>query len=155
MESEIAVQAGAALHEKSPQPLARRNGYRERLWQTHAGEIELAIPRLRSGSYFPSFLEPRSRSEKALVAVVQEAYVNGVSRRKVERLVTQLGLSGDKLAGFQKCYDTQATLKFITGTNDAAGRAGITSTPTYMYSGKDITKVLTSDPTSIDPYLGN
>lgn len=68
---------------------------------------------------------------------------------------TQLGLTGDKLAGFQKCYATQATLQFITGTNDAAGRAGITSTPTYMYNGKDITKVLTSDPTSIDPYLGS
>jgi protein-disulfide isomerase len=68
---------------------------------------------------------------------------------------TQLGLSGDKLAGFQKCYDTQATLQFINGTNDAAGRAGITSTPTYMYNGKDITKILTADPTSIDPYLGS
>ena len=68
---------------------------------------------------------------------------------------TQLGLTGDKLAGFQKCYDTQATLRFITGTNDAAGRAGITSTPTYMYNGKDITKLLTSDPTSIDTYLGS
>jgi protein-disulfide isomerase len=68
---------------------------------------------------------------------------------------TQLGLSGDKLAGFQKCYDTQATLQFIGGTNDAAGRAGITSTPTYMYKGKDITKTLTSDPASIDPYLGS
>jgi len=87
MESEIAVQAGAALHEKSPQPLARRNGYRERLWQTRLGALEPAIPRPRAGTYFPSFLEPRTRSEQALVAVVQEAYVNGVSTRKVERLV--------------------------------------------------------------------
>ncbi|HEX7396549.1 MAG TPA: thioredoxin domain-containing protein [Propionibacteriaceae bacterium] len=68
---------------------------------------------------------------------------------------TQLGLSGDKLSGFQKCYDTQATLQFINGTNDVAGRAGITTTPTYMYNGKDITKVLTADPTSVDPYLGS
>jgi protein-disulfide isomerase len=68
---------------------------------------------------------------------------------------TQLGLTGDKLAGFQKCYDTQATLQFINGTNDAAFRAGIKSTPTYMYNGKDITKLLTSDPTSIDTYLGS
>jgi transposase-like protein len=74
--------------------VTHRNGYRERGWLTRAGEIELAIPRLRAGSYFPSFLEPRSRSEKALVAVIQEAYVNGVSTRKVDRLVTQLGLSG-------------------------------------------------------------
>ena len=93
MESEVASQAGAALHEKSPQRLARRNGYRERLWQTRVGDLDLAIPRLRSGSYFPSFLEPRSRSEQALVAVVQEAYVNDVSTRKVERLVEQLGIA--------------------------------------------------------------
>jgi putative transposase len=94
MEAEVAEQIGAGLHEKSPARTTHRNGYRERAWQTRAGEVELAIPRLRAGSYFPSFLEPRSRSEKALVAVIQEAYVNGVSTRKVDRLVTQLGLSG-------------------------------------------------------------
>jgi transposase-like protein len=94
MESEVTTQIGAARHEKSAERVTHRNGYRERRWQTRAGEIELAIPRLRTGSYFPSFLEPRSRSEQALVAVVQEAYVNGVSTRKVERLVTQLGLAG-------------------------------------------------------------
>jgi putative transposase len=94
MEAEVAAQIGAGLHEKSAERTTHRNGYRERAWQTRAGEIALAIPRLRAGSYFPSFLEPRSRSEKALVAVVQEAYVNGVSTRKVERLVTQLGLAG-------------------------------------------------------------
>jgi len=68
---------------------------------------------------------------------------------------TQLGLTGDKLTGFQKCYDTQATLQFINGTNDAAGRASITGTPIYQYAGKDITKTLTADPASIDPYLGS
>jgi putative transposase len=94
MEAEVTEQIGAGRHEKSAGRTTHRNGYRERSWQTRAGEIELAIPRLRAGSYFPSFLEPRSRSEKALVAVVQEAYVNGVSTRKVDRLVTQLGLSG-------------------------------------------------------------
>jgi putative transposase len=94
MEAEVTTQIGAGRHEKSAERVTHRNGYRERSWQTRAGEIELAIPRLRSGSYFPSFLEPRSRSEKALVAVIQEAYVNGVSTRKVDRLVTQLGLSG-------------------------------------------------------------
>lgn len=94
MEAEVAEQIGAGLHEKTPQRSTHRNGYRERLWRTRAAEIELAIPRLRAGGYFPSFLEPRSRSEKALVAVVQEAYVNGVSTCKVERHVTQLGLAG-------------------------------------------------------------
>jgi transposase-like protein len=93
MEAEVAGQIGAGLHERSPDRLTHRNGYRERAWQTRAGEVTLQIPRLRSGTYFPSFLEPRTRSEKALVAVVQEAYVNGVSTRKVERLVTQLGLT--------------------------------------------------------------
>jgi transposase-like protein len=94
MEAEVAGQIGAGLNERSPERTTHRNGYRERSWQTRAGEITLQIPRLRTGSYFPSFLEPRTRSEKALVAVIQEAYVNGVSTRKVERLVTQLGLTG-------------------------------------------------------------
>ena len=94
MEAEVTAQIGAGLHERSAERTTHRNGYRERAWQTRAGDVALAIPRLRSGTYFPSFLEPRSRSEKALVAVIQEAYVNGVSTRKVERLVTQLGLTG-------------------------------------------------------------
>ena len=94
MEHEVIQAAGAGYHEKSPERVAQRNGYRERRWDTRAGTIELAIPRLRSGSYLPSFLEPRTRSEQALVAVVMEAYVNGVSTRKVERLVEQLGIAG-------------------------------------------------------------
>src|SRR5438270_10999510 len=95
MEAEIAQLAGAELGERVPdRRLAQRNGYRDRRWDTRVGEIELAIPRLRSGSYLPSFLEPRRRAEQALVAVVQEAYVNGVSTRKVDRLVEQMGLRG-------------------------------------------------------------
>jgi len=94
MEAEVAERAGAGYGQRSPARTARRNGYRERGWDTRVGSIELAIPRLRSGSYFPSFLEPRRRSEQALVAVVQEAYVNGVSTRKVDRLVEALGLAG-------------------------------------------------------------
>ena len=93
MEAEVAGQIGAELGEIAPDRVTHRNGYRPRAWQTRAGEIELAIPRLRSGSYFPSCLEPRKRSEQALVAVVQEAYVNGVSTRKVDRLVEQLGVA--------------------------------------------------------------
>jgi hypothetical protein len=94
MEAEVGAQIGAELGEVSPERVTHRNGYRPRPWQTRAGEIELAIPKLRQGSYFPSFLEPRKRSEQALVAVVQEAYVNGVSTRKVDRLVEQLGIAG-------------------------------------------------------------
>lgn len=95
MEAEVSVQIGAERGERAPQVRSsQRNGYRPRSWSTRAGELELAIPRLRTGSYFPSFLEPRKRSERALVAVVQEAYVNGVSTRKVDRLVEQLGVAG-------------------------------------------------------------
>jgi len=94
MEHEVAEQAGAGYLERTPERVSQRNGCRERRWDTRAGTIELAIPRLRSGSYLPSFLEPRTRSEQALVAVVMEAYVNGVSTRKVERLVEQLGIAG-------------------------------------------------------------
>jgi putative transposase len=72
----------------------QRNGYRPRTWDTRVGQLELATPKLRQGSYFPGFLEPRRRAEQALVAVVQEAYVNGGSTRKVDRLVAQLGLQG-------------------------------------------------------------
>jgi putative transposase len=94
MEAEVAAQIGAELGERTPERVAHRNGYRPRVWDTRVGELELAIPRLRQGSYFPSFLEPRRRAEQALVAVVQEAYVNGVSTRRVDRLVEQLGVAG-------------------------------------------------------------
>jgi putative transposase len=92
MEAEVAGQIGAELGEVSGERVTQRNGYRPRPWATRAGEIELQIPKLRQGSYFPSFLHPRRRAEQALVAVVQEAYVNGVSTRKVDRLVEQMGL---------------------------------------------------------------
>jgi putative transposase len=94
MEAEVAARIGAELGERTPERRTHRNGYRPRTWDTRVGELELAIPRLRQGSYFPSFLEPRRRAEQALVAVVQEAYVNGVSTRKVDRLVEQLGVTG-------------------------------------------------------------
>jgi putative transposase len=94
MEAEVTAQIGAEFGERSPDRIAQRNGYRPRSWDTRVGELELRIPRLRTGSYFPSFLEPRRRAEQALVAVVQEAYVNGVSTRRVDRLVEQLGIAG-------------------------------------------------------------
>jgi transposase-like protein len=94
MEAEISSQIGAGRSERSPDRATHRNGYRERLWETRVGEIELAVPRKRSGeAYFPSFLEPRRPCEQAIVSVVMEAYVNGVSTRKVDRLVEQLGIS--------------------------------------------------------------
>ena len=93
MEAEVSELVGAARGERAPEErLTHRNGYRPRRWDTRAGELELAIPKLRRGSYFPSFLEPRKRSEQALVSVVQEAYVAGVSTRKVDQVVESLGL---------------------------------------------------------------
>lgn len=96
MNAEISAEIGAELGEVAPeQRSTHRNGYRPRAWETRVGEIELAIPRKRSRpAYFPSFLEARRPAEQAIVAVVMEAYVNGVSTRKVDRLVEQLGISG-------------------------------------------------------------
>jgi putative transposase len=92
MEAEVSELIGAAHGERTPDRATHRNGYRARRWDTRAGELELRIPKLRQGSYFPSFLEPRRRSEQALLAVVQQAYVCGVSTRRVDQLVESLGL---------------------------------------------------------------
>jgi len=111
MEAEISADIGAARGEVSPDRLTHRNGYRQRLWETRVGELELLIPRKRSGeAYFPSFLEPRRRCEQAIVAVVMEAYVNGVSTRKVDRLVEQLGIGGmtkDRVSALCRTLDEQ------------------------------------------------
>jgi len=94
MEMEVGNLTGAGYGEKSPARLVQRNGHRERDWQTRAGTVELRIPKLRKGSYFPGFLEPRRMAERALTAVIQEAYIQGISTRSVDDLVKSLGMDG-------------------------------------------------------------
>ena len=111
MEAEVPQLTGAQRGERSPERVTHLNGYRPRVWETRVGEIELAIPRTRSGpAYFASFLEPRRRCEQAIVALVMEAYVNGVSTRKVDRLVEQLGIEGmtkDRVSAICHALDEQ------------------------------------------------
>ena len=94
MEMEVEQHIGAGRHERAPERRGYRNGYRQRNWDTRVGTVELSVPRVRDSSYFPSLLEPRRRAERALSAVVQEAYVHGVSTRKVDDLVKALGMTG-------------------------------------------------------------
>jgi len=94
MELETEALCGAGHGERSDSRTNHRNGYREREWQTRAGSVELRIPKLRKGSYFPGFLEPRRTAEKALTAVIQEAYIQGISTRSVDELVKAMGMEG-------------------------------------------------------------
>jgi transposase-like protein len=112
MDVEVTQLAGAGLHERSENRLTYRNGYREREWDTRVGTVDLQIPKLRQGAYFPSLLEPRRRHERALLAVVQEAYVHGVSTRAVDSLAEALGLKGiskDQVSRICKELDGQVT----------------------------------------------
>ena len=94
MEIDVEGRCGAGHDEKSAERTNSRNGFRDRTWETRAGSVELKIPKLRQGSYFPEFLEPRRTAEKALTAVIQEAYVKGISTRSVDHLVKARGMSG-------------------------------------------------------------
>lgn len=112
MELEVSQHLGADRHERSPERLGYRNGYREREWDTRVGTVELQVPRVRDGSYFPALLEPRRRAERALTAVVQEAYVQGVSTRRVDELVKALGMQGiSKSQVSRLCKDLDAEVE--------------------------------------------
>src|SRR5665213_2326703 len=94
MEFEVEQRTGAEYGERTSERSNSRNGYRDRLWETRVGSVDLHIPKLRRGSYFPAFLEPRRTAEKALAAVIQEAYIQGVSTRSVDELVKAMGMTG-------------------------------------------------------------
>jgi putative transposase len=92
MEGEVTEKVGAAPHERSEERITHRNGHRERRWDTRLGTLRLQVPKLREGGYVPSFIEHRKRSEQALISVIQEAVVKGVSTRKIEAVLEQLAL---------------------------------------------------------------
>lgn len=112
MELEVAQHVGADRHERTPDRIGYRNGSREREWDTRVGTVELQVPRVRDGSYFPALLEPRRRAERALVAVVQEAHVQGVSTRRVDDLVKTQGMTGiSKSQVSRLCKDLDAEVE--------------------------------------------
>jgi len=114
MEADVDSVIGAGRHERSADRLTWRNGYRDRTLDTRLGSLQLRIPKLRQGSYFPPFLEPRRTSEKALVAVIQEAWIGGVSTRRVEELVQAMGLSGISKSQVSKlCKDIDERVNFL------------------------------------------
>jgi putative transposase len=122
IEAEVSAQIGAGRYERTEERITQRNGVRPRAWDTRVGTLELQIPKLRQGSYFPSWLEPRRRAEQALVAVIAEAYVQGVSTRKVEALVQTLGiasLSKSEVSRLAASLDEQVAA-FRTRRLDAA-----------------------------------
>jgi putative transposase len=112
MELEVTQHLGAERYERTTERQGQRNGYRERQWDTRVGTIELKVPRVRDTSFFPSLLDPRKRAERALVAVVQEAYVQGVSTRRVDDLVRALGMHGiSKSQVSRLCQDLDAEVE--------------------------------------------
>jgi putative transposase len=136
MEIEVEQHVGAARHERSAGRLGQHNGYRERSWDTRVGTVELKVPRVRDGGYVPSLLEPRRKAERALSAVVQEAYVPGVSTRKVDELVKALGMRGiSKSLMSPSCAKSSTRRSSVSGAGrskaltPACGSTPLTSKP--------------------------
>ena len=123
MEADVEGLIGAGRHERSADRLNYRNGYRDRSLDTRLGSLQLRIPKLRQGSYFPPSLEPRKTAEKALVAVIQEAWIGGVSTRRVDDLVQAIGCQGSASRRSPSCARrlTSACMPFSTGRSPASG----------------------------------
>src|ERR671916_1164968 len=116
MEADVEVLIGAGRHERSAERLNYRNGYRDRTFDTRLGRLSVRIPKLRQGSYFPPFLEPRKTAEKALVSVIQEAWIGGVSTRRVDELVQAMGLAGISKSQVSKlCKDIDERVNAYLG----------------------------------------
>ena len=132
METDVEGMIGAGRHERTGDRTTYRNGYRDRTLDTRLGSLQLRIPKLRQGSYFPPSLEPRKTSEKALVAVIQEAWVGGVSTRRVDDLVQAMGLSGIGKSTVRSCARTSTTGWALSSTArwSATGRISGSTRPT-------------------------
>lgn len=138
MEAEVTAHLGAERHERTPERGGQRNGYRERQWDTRVGTIDLKVPRVRDGSYFPALLEPRKRAERALAAVVQEAYVQGVSTRRVDELVRALGMAGiSKSQVSRVCQELDAEVERFRTRRLDAGYCYVWLDATYVKARQD------------------
>jgi transposase-like protein len=136
MEADVEGLIGAGRYERSAERLNYRNGYRERSLDTRLGSLQLRIPKLRQGSYFPPFLEPRKTAEKALVTVIQEAWIGDVSTRRIDELVQALGLSGSRRAKFPSSAKTSmsGSMPSSTGQSTASGRICGSTRPTSRFA---------------------
>ena len=121
MALEVGALTGAGYGVKASERLAQRNGYRERDWHTRAGTVELRIPKLRKGSYFPGFLEPRRMAEKALTAVIQAACVQGIAPRSVDDLVKAMGMDGISISQVSRLCEVEP-LPAIDGVDGSRSR---------------------------------
>ena len=135
METDVDGVIGAGRHERSPERLTYRNGHRPRSLDTRLGSLQLKIPKLRHGSYFPPFLEPRKTSERALVAVIQEAWIGGVSTRRVDDLVQAMGLTGISKSQVSKlCKDIDERVTSASLVNSSMMLSVRNSRPSWVRS---------------------
>src|SRR5712672_261397 len=130
MEADVEGLIGAGRHERTGDRLNYRNGYRDRSLDTRPGSLQLRIPKLRQGSYFPPFLEPRKTAEKALVTVIQEAWTGGVSTRRVDELVQAMGLSGISKSQVSRLCKMSGSTPSSTGKSRANGHISGSTPPT-------------------------